>query len=92
MDVVMRIETSVGLGVLRIAQDLSRGDISASKIVSILTPVLRTSGKDFSEKEVGALVWEGGLTQGLQTVAEVMGHIISGGGSVGNEQAEVQTA
>ena len=52
MDVIMRIETSVGKGILKIAQGLSEGDMSATSMVAILTPILRTTGKDYSEKEV----------------------------------------
>ena len=90
MDVIMRIESSVGRGVLKVAQQLSEGDMSATNMVAILTPILRTSGKDYSEKDVANLIWENGFSEGLKAVAEVIAYIISGGTPMGNEAEEVQ--
>jgi hypothetical protein len=88
----MRIETSVGKGILKIAQGLSEGDVSATSMVAILTPILRTTGKDYSEKEVSAIIWENGFAEGLKAVAEVIAYIISGGNPMGNEEAEAVQA
>lgn len=79
MDTIMRIETATGKGILKIANGLQEADMSALEMVSILTPVLRTSGKDLKDKDVANLIWEAGFADGLRVIAEVIAFIISGG-------------
>lgn len=86
MDVIMRIETSLGKGILKVAQGLQEADISATEMVAFLTPVLRSGGRDLKEKDVGELIWKAGFAEGLKALAEVIAFVISGGDSEeGNE-------
>ena len=88
MDTLMRIETAIGKGILKVAQGLSVGEMSATEMVAILTPILRSGGKDLKEKDVANIIWEAGFAEGLKAVAEVIAFVI--GGNEGNEaEAEI---
>lgn len=50
LDVIMRIERSLGKGIVKIAQSMSEADVSVTDIVAILTPVIRAGGNNISEK------------------------------------------
>ena len=79
MDTIMRIETATGKGILKIASGLQEADMSALEMVAILTPVLRSSGKDLKDKDVSSLIWEAGFADSLRAIAEVITFVISGG-------------
>lgn len=85
MDVLMRIEAATGKGILKLAQELQAAETSATEIVTILTPVLRTTGEDIREKEVQKIVWEASLAEALRCVAEIVAFAISGDNEAGNE-------
>lgn len=72
----MRIESNTGRGILKIATGLQDADLSASDMVSILTPVLRTSGADLKDKDVSKLIWEAGFSEGVKCIAEIIVFII----------------
>lgn len=84
MDTIMRIETALGRGILKVANELQDANMSAMEMVTILTPILRSSGKDLSEKDVGNLIWENGIAEGLRCIAEVIAFILSSGSDEGN--------
>ncbi len=75
----MRIEAAIGKSILKVANSLQQADMSSQEMIMILTPVLRSSGQDLKDKDVGNLIWEAGFTEGLRAVAEVIAFIISGG-------------
>lgn len=74
----MRIEASIGKGILKVAQGLSESEMSATEMVAILTPILRSSGKDLKDKDVANIIWDAGFAEGLKAVAEVIAFIIRG--------------
>ena len=74
----MRIEQNCGRGILTIANGLSKAEMSTQDMVSIMTPVLRSSGEDLKDNDVGKIIWEAGLTEGLRVIAEVVAFIIGG--------------
>lgn len=87
MDTIMRIEQNCGRGILKIASGLQDADFSATDMVSILTPVIRTSGTDVKDRDVQKLIWEAGFTEGIRLVAEIIVHIL--GDEEGNAIAAV---
>jgi hypothetical protein len=87
MDVMMRIETNIGGSLLKLANNMQAADISASQMVAVLTPVIRSSGEDVKDADVKKIIWEAGVADGLKAVAEVIAFIVSGGEEMaGNEQ------
>ena len=78
----MRIEASIGKGILKVAQGLSEGEMSATEMVAILTPILRSSGKDLKDKDVANIVWDAGFAEGLtsSSSASFLGFRLTEGG------------
>ncbi len=84
---MMRIETAMNKSVIKIANTMQDGDLTALQMVAFLTPVLRSSGKDIKDKQVQELVWNNGITDTMMTIAQVITFIITGDdGDVGNEE------
>lgn len=73
----MRIETATGKGVIEILRMLSEGNIKMSEMISVLHPVIKSGGNDLTEKDVGQLVWQSGLTEGIREVSKVMSEILN---------------
>lgn len=80
----MRIEQNCGRGILTIANGLSKAEMSAQDMIAILTPILRSSGEDLKDRDVGRIIWEAGITEGLRAIAEVIAFIIGGDDNEGN--------
>lgn len=85
MDIMMRIETSIGKSILKLANTMQEGDMTALEMVAFLTPVLRSSGADIKDRDVQKIVWEAGITNAMMAVAEVITFIIAGNDDQGNE-------
>ncbi len=84
---MMRIETAMNKSVIKIANTMQDGDLTALQMVAFLTPVLRSSGKDIKDKQVQELVWNNGITDTMMTIAQVITFIITGDdGDEGNEE------
>jgi len=90
LDAIMRIESSLGKGVVKIANSLQEADISMTEIVGILTPVIRGGGNNVNEKDVGLAVFNAGLAEGMRCAAEVLATALSAGDTEGNEQEAEQ--
>lgn len=84
LDTLMRIETAIGYSVIELAQKLSLGQASISEIVQFMAPVLRSSGKDLSDKDVQSLVWDAGLVDAMRVCAEVLARALNVDGDSGN--------
>ena len=73
LDAMMKIETSMQLGLVRIATRLSDGDMTLQEIGAVLTPVIRGGNNDVTEQEVMKLVWQSGMMEGMRIVGEIVG-------------------
>jgi hypothetical protein len=88
MDVLMRIEQNLGGSLLKLANKMQDADISGFQIVSILTPVIRSSGADVKDADVKKIVWDAGVTSSITAVAQIIAFIVGGDEEeVGNEEA-----
>ena len=85
MDVIMRIENSCGMGIVKIAQTLSLGELTTSQMVNVLTPAIRAGGNDIKEKQVGEALWGAGLADGMKAIGEILSTVLSAGEEEGNE-------
>ena len=85
LDGIMRIESALGKGVVKIAHALQDADISMFEIVNILTPVIRAGGNDVNEKDIGQAIFEAGLAEGMRVAAEVLASALTAGNQSGNE-------
>ena len=85
MDVIMRIENACGMGIVKITQALSLGELTTTQMVNVLTPVIRAGGNDVKEKEVGEALWGAGLADGMKSIGEILSTVLSAGEDEGNE-------
>ena len=85
----MRIEQSVGMGIVKIVQALSEGGLTTTQMVGILTPAIRGGGNDITEKDVGEAIWDAGLSESMRVIGEIASVILGAGGDEGNgDEAE----
>jgi hypothetical protein len=89
LDVLVRIESTMGCGVVKIAQRLSEGDLRISDILAILTPVIRAGGNDLDQKQIGTVIWEAGLAEGMRVAGEILALALTAG-EQGNGEAASQ--
>ena len=85
MDTMMRIETAIGKSIIKLANTMQEGDMTALEMVAFLTPVLRSSGADVKDRDVQKIIWEAGITNAMMSVAEVITFIVAGNDDEGNE-------
>ena len=79
LDTVMRIETALGKGIVKIAQSLSEGELTTVDLISVITPAVRAGGNNVTESDVQKAVWEAGLADGMRCVGEILAFAITGG-------------
>ena len=73
LDAMMKIETSMQLGLVRIATRLSDGDMTLQEIGAVLTPVIRGGNNDVTQQDVMKLVWQSGMMEGMKIVGDIIG-------------------
>ena len=86
LDVVKRIEDECGLGIVKVTQALSQGDLTTTHMINILTPAIRAGGNDVNAKEVGDALWGAGLVDGMKSIGEILSTVLSAGEDEGNEE------
>lgn len=88
LDVLVRIESTLGCGLVKIAQRLQEGDLRVSDLLSIITPVVRAGGNDIDQKQIGDVVWQAGLAEGMRVAGEILAMALTAG-EAGKEEAGV---
>jgi len=74
----MRIESAVGISLVKIAYKLADGELTLTQIISVLTPALRGGGLNVTNDEVAKMVYEAGYAEGLKVVGELISNILQG--------------
>lgn len=87
LDVLVRIESAMGCGIVKVAQRLQEGDLRINDILGILTPVIRAGGNDIDQKDVGLAVWEAGLAEGMRCAGEILALALTAGEAGNGEPA-----
>ena len=72
VDSLMQIETATGMGIIKLAQRMSDGDIRVQDIIQVLLYALRGGGNDFDIKKVGSIVGDVGIVGSTQAVAKLL--------------------
>lgn len=72
------------------AHKLSDITLQIGQVVQILHVALRGGGNDLSQKQVGEMVFEAGLVEGIRVCGEILANTLNAGnkGDSGNEQAD----
>ena len=86
MDVVMRIERSMGMGIIKIAQQLSEANISTEQIVNMILPVIRAGNNDIKDADLKKDIWEAGLVAGITACSEIVASVLNAGNDEGHEE------
>lgn len=87
LDTLMRIESGLGMGLVKIAQKLQEGDLRVNELLSIITPIIRAGGNSVDQKEVGEVLWAAGLAEGMRVAGEIIAYALTAGGEPGKAVA-----
>tara|TARA_R100000995_G_C3457630_1_gene111397 strand:+ start:546 stop:824 length:279 start_codon:yes stop_codon:yes gene_type:complete len=72
LDTIIRVEDTLGMGIMKIGQKLSEADLSMSQIIAIITLAIRGGGNQVKEKDVKLLVAEIGLVEAIKMCGELV--------------------
>ena len=89
IDSLIKIETALGVGILKTAQRMAEGDVNISDVVNILTPSIRGGGNDLTQKDVMKIISDAGIVRSTVVAAELLASTISDN-PVGEEEAKKQ--
>ena len=88
IDSLVRIETSIGCSIIKMANKLSLAEATITDIVNVLTPAIKGGGNDVNEKDIMKLIGKGGLIEAMKCAGEIVTTALQTGQDEGNEEAE----
>ena len=77
LDAMMKIETSMNMGLLQIAQRLSDGGLTLNEMGTIITPVIRGGGNDLTQIDVLKMVWDSGTMHCFKIVSDIISNALN---------------
>lgn len=77
VDAIMQIEDAVDMGIIKLAQSMSEGDLRLGHMIQVLVPALRGGGNDVQAQDVMELVQQHGLVKSMAVVANVLTSVLS---------------
>ena len=86
LDSIIRIETTLGMGLVEATRKLSDGSMTTLQVIQVLLPIIRGGGNDITEKDVRGYVWDAGLADSMREVGKVLINALSAGRDEGNEE------
>lgn len=89
IDALIRIETSLDMGMLKILSKLTDGDLRLNEMISILGPIIKGGGKEVLDRELKTAIWDAGLSETMRITGEILASSLNGGNE-GNEEMAVQ--
>jgi hypothetical protein len=88
LDSIIRVEKKMGMSILKVAQNLSQGNLTTEQIIGILTVAIRSGGKDVTDKEVKQIVEDAGLIASLSACEKSLVAALGDATSGNEEEAE----
>ena len=88
LDTLMRIESSLGMSIVKAMRLVADGDLTTAQIIGILLPIVKAGDEHLDESELKKIIWENGVTEALREVARVLMQALSAGDSGGNDLAD----
>ena len=86
LDIVRRMETKFGCGIVKIATRLANGELRIGECASIITPVINAGQEEkVTSEKVEKLIFENGFTEGIRVSGEIIAEILQTGEDSGNE-------
>ena len=72
IDAIIRIEQKLGVGIIKLVNNLSSMEITISDIISVLTPALRGGGNDLQEDDVKKIIASVGIIKCTEVVSQIL--------------------
>lgn len=72
IEAIMGIENALNMGIVKLATNMSEGDVRLSQIISVLHPALRGGGNDLNSQQVVKIVSDCGIVNATQAVASIL--------------------
>lgn len=77
IDALVRIETELDQGILKLAARISQADIRISELIVVLRAALRGGGNDLSDKDIGNIISKIGIVGASTEVAKLLATTLS---------------
>ena len=77
IEAIMGIETALNSSLLKVASQMSNGDVSVTHLINILHPALRGGGNDLSLQDVMKLVDKAGIVSATTAVSQILGKTLN---------------
>lgn len=74
---LIKIETVLGRGIIKTAQNMAEGDVILNDVVQILLPALRGGGNDLQEKDIHRLIQESGIVASTLVAANLLAQTLT---------------
>jgi hypothetical protein len=72
VDAIIKIETAVGCGIIKLAQKMGDADIRITDLITVLLHSLRGGGNDVQEKDINKIIQNVGIIEATKCVAELI--------------------
>ena len=72
VDSLIKIETALDMGILKITQRLSDGDVRLNDIAVVLYHALRGGGNDVTDRDVKSMIQNAGIVGATSQVANLL--------------------
>ena len=72
IEAIIGIEETLNIGLLKLAQQMSTGDVRIGQVVGVLLPALRGGGNNLQHADVVKLVQDAGIIQSTTVVANLI--------------------
>ena len=72
IDSLMQIESALDKGIIKIANDMSQGDVRLRDLNAVLLPALRGGGNDLQQKDVSKIIADTGIVGVTKVVANLL--------------------
>jgi len=91
VDAIVKIETAVGCGIIKLAQKMGEADIRMTDIIHVLLQALRGGGNDLKEKDIINIVQDVGIIEATKCVAELVTKSLTADSDEGATEGKPQT-
>lgn len=78
LDSIVRIEQSLNMSIVRVAQQLAGAEMTVEQICQVLLIALRGGGNKLEKRDIQNIVWEAGLVQAMAVCGEILSAILGG--------------
>ena len=78
-DSLVRIENTLNVPILKLAQKISEAELKVTEISFILYTAIKGGGKDITEKQGSDLIWQVGFVDSIRAVGDIISMALSNG-------------